>query len=161
MKENKENKSEEEWFLQLVEQKSDIMYRLAYNVLNNSADTEDAVGTAVLKAWDNRKKLCQSDRAGSWLIRVAINEANNIYRSRKKVRITDEMPEQKTEEKQDDIWDVVRKLKPKESQVVILYYYEGYSVKEIASILKIPMGTVKSRLSSARNHLRQYWRDEL
>lgn len=138
MKENKENKSEEEWLLQLVERKSDIIYRLVYNMLNNSADTEDAVGAAILKAWENRKKLYQCDKAGSWLIRVAMNEAGNIYRARKKVRITDSMPEQKIDEKQDDIWDAVRKLKPKESKVVILYYYEGYSVKEIASILKIP-----------------------
>lgn len=161
MKENKGNKSEEEWLLQLVEQKSDIMYRLVYNMLNHSADTEDVVSTAVLKAWENRKKLYQSDKAGSWLIRVAMNEASNIYRSRKKLSITDSIPEQEIDENQDNIWDAVRKLKPRESKVVILYYYEGYSVKEIASILKIPTGTVKSRLSSARNHLKQYWRDEI
>ena len=161
MKENKENKSEEEWLLQLVEQKSDIMYRLVYNILNHSADTEDVVSTAVLKAWENRKKLYQSDKAGSWLIRVAMNEASNIYRSRKKLSITDSIPEQEIDENQDNIWDAVRKLNPKESKVVILYYYEGYSIKEIASILKIPTGTVKSRLSSARNHLKKYWRDEI
>ena len=161
MKEDKGNKSEEEWLLQLVEQKSDIMYRLVYNMLNNSADTEDAVSTAILKAWENRKKLYQSDKAGSWLIRVAINEANNIYRSAKKLNITDSMPEREIDENQDNIWDAVRKLNPKESKVVILYYYEGYSVKEIASMLKIPIGTVKSRLSSARKHLKKYWRDEI
>ncbi len=161
MKENKGNKSEEEWLLQLVEQKSDIMYRLVYNMLNHSADTEDVVSTAILKAWENRKKLYQCDKAGSWLIRVAMNEASNIYRTRKKLNITDSIPEQEIDENQDNIWDAVRKLKTKESKVVILYYYEGYSVKEIASILKIPIGTVKSRLSSARNHLKQYWRDEI
>lgn len=161
MKENEGNKSEEEWLLQLVEQKSDIMYRLVYNMLNHSADTEDAVSTAILKTWENRKKLLSSDKAGSWMLRVAMNEASNIYRARKKISVTDSMPEQETDEAQDDIWDTVRKLNPRESNVVILYYYEGYSVKEIASILKIPMGTVKSRLSSARKHLRKFWRDEI
>lgn len=161
MKENKGNKSEEEWLLQLVEQKSDIMYRLVYNMLNNSADTEDVISTTILKAWENRKKLYPCDKAGSWMIRVALNEASNIYRTRKKLNITDSIPEQETDENQDDIWDAVRKLNPRESRVAILYYYEGYSVKEIASILKIPMGTVKSRLSSARKHLRKYWRDEI
>lgn len=161
MKTNKGNQGEEEWILQLVEEKSDLMYRLVYPMLNNSADAEDAVSTAVLKTWENRKRLYHSDKAGAWMIRVAMHEASNIYRSRKRINITDSIPEQETEENPDNIWDAVRKLKPKESKVVILYYYEGYSVKEIASILKMPVGTVKSRLSSARNHLRKFWRDEI
>lgn len=161
MNDNQENKSEEEWLLQLVEQKSNVMYRLVYNMLCNSADTEDVVSTAILKAWENRKKLYQSDKAGSWLVRVAMNEAGNIYRARKRLNITDSMPQQEIVENQNDIWDAVRKLNPRESKVVILYYYEGYSVKEVASMLKIPIGTVKSRLSSARKHLRKYWRDEI
>lgn len=122
MKEKQGNQSEEEWILQLMEQKGNIMYRLVYNMLNHSADTEDAVSTAILKAWENRKKLYQSDKAGGWLIRVAMNEASNIYRARKKLNITDSIPQQKLEESQDDIWDAVRKLKPRESKVVILYY---------------------------------------
>lgn len=103
MNDNQENKSEEEWLLQLVEQKSNVMYRLVYNMLCNSADTEDVVSTAILKAWENRKKLYQSDKAGSWLVRVAMNEAGNIYRARKRLNITDSMPQQEIVENQNDI----------------------------------------------------------
>ena len=62
---------------------------------------------------------------------------------------------QNQQEVSGDIWYCLEQLKQKERIVVILYYYKGFSVKEIAGILQIPEGTVKSRLSKARENLRK------
>ncbi len=63
--------------------------------------------------------------------------------------------EKSIEERTGEMWEAVLTLDEEYGKVVILYYYEGFSTKEIAKILHIPEGTVKSRLSRARSKLQQ------
>lgn len=59
-----------------------------------------------------------------------------------------------------ELYQVMGRLKKNQRLTIILYYYEGYSVKEIASIMEVTQGTVKSRLGRARSQLKQYLQEE-
>lgn len=146
-----------QYFTQVVEEEKDLLYRLAYNIMQNTADSEDAVAEAICKAWESRKKLRKPENFRSWLIRITINTAKNMTIKRNHMRPVDDIEPycQNQQEVSGDIWYCLEQLKQKERIVVILYYYKGFSVKEIAGILRIPEGTVKSRLSKARENLRK------
>ena len=103
-----------------------------------------------------------------WLIKVTINECKSVWRrlSRHSVSSLDELydngyelpvasqNEYYTADRARELWDAVMHLPAKYSIVIHLYYYEGYSIKEIASILKLPSATVGTRLSRARSILK-------
>lgn len=80
-----------------------------------------------------------------------------MLRKKKRVVLYDNLGlfEKSIEERTGEMWEAVLTLDEEYGKVVILYYYEGFSTKEIARILHIPEGTVKSRLSRARSKLKQ------
>lgn len=133
------------------------MYRLAISILKNTADAEDAVSEAILIAYENLASLKDTDRFLSWMMTIVANSSKKLLRTRKKVDLyaDTDLLEQSTQEGGNEIWDTVLTLPKEYGQVVVLYYYEGFSTKEIAGILHIPEGTVKSRLSRARHKLQQ------
>jgi RNA polymerase sigma-70 factor (ECF subfamily) len=92
---------------------------------------------------------------------ILSNVSKDMLKKKKKVDLYNEPDMLETTVKEDstEIWEFVLTLSEEYSQVVILYYYEGFTSKEIAKILHIPEGTVKSRLSRARNRLQQIIQD--
>lgn len=142
----------------LVIASEDTMYHVAKTLLRNDADCYDAIQEAIVKAFSKVHTL-RSDALGkTWLIRILINECYSILRRSKRLVSLEEFPREDAAEETEDYSDLYEALTrlPEEAKLSItLYYLEGYSVKEIASILKLSENGVKSRLARARSRLRR------
>ena len=151
-------------FEMLVIAQTDTMYRISMSMLKNEHDAEDAVHDAILTAYQNRKKLRHEEYFGTWLIRILINRCNRILKQRKRsINIGEPLPDIAARDNpylSVEIGDLIDSLPEKIRLTIILYYVEDYSVKEIKDILRIPEGTVKSRLNKGRNLLKTYLEDD-
>lgn len=146
-----------EQFCELIRIQQVSMYRYALGILKNPADAEDAVGEAILKAYARLAQLKNPDRFKAWSMSILVNEIYTMLSRKNRVELSDDMnqyQQQGISSNDRELWYVVRELPEEFRNVVILYYYDGFQTKEIAGILKISEGTVKSRLNRARKKLR-------
>lgn len=146
-----------EEFLQHIRTYTLNMYRLAFSILRNDADAEDAVSEAVLHAYEKLASLRKTENFRGWILRITANEAKRIYRKNKwssSVEWEESMSPAFYDEHH-ELWDAVMRLEQGYRDVVVLFYYEQCSLKEISNILGCREGTVKSRLYRAREQLRQ------
>ena len=146
-----------EGFTQAVTEHSRAMFRAARAILDCDADAEDAVGQAVLLAWQSRGKLREERAARAWLVKIAVNCARRLRQKNGRMLYFDDLEQLSggTRDRQyHELWEAVLSLPPESRTVVVLFYYEDLTVEQIAQTLKIPQGTVKSRLSRAREKLR-------
>lgn len=143
-------------FTSLVLEAEPTIYRVAKSILHREADVEDVAQEAILKAYQKRNRLKDIHAFRPWLTKIVINECYGLIRKGKETLPIDDGLELPAEEKEHytDLYESLRHLPPKIRITVVLYYIEGYSVTEIHSILKIPTGTVKSRLSNGRKLLK-------
>ena len=139
----------------LIMDNKDGMYRLAFSILRNDADAQDAVSEAIVLAFEKCHQLRKRSSAKSWLMQILVNSSKKIaVQSNKYVLLENEIQYEQAEEfKDDDMWDTVMELDEEFREVVVLYYYEQFSVREIGKMLRVPEGTVKSRLARAREKL--------
>ena len=146
-------------FTRLAEKYKDAVFRLAYSLLKNPADADDVVQNTLLRLYQSNKRFESDEHVRNWLMRVAVNECRMVWRSSKHPAesIDDYADTLVFEDKYDgDLFRAVMALDAKYRAVIVLYYYEGYAIGEIAQILRIPSGTVGTRLSRARNILKDY-----
>lgn len=132
------------------------MFRLAKSILQNDSDAEDATSEAILKAYDNLSKLRSFASFKPWVLKIVSNEAYLLAKRRKKVIYIEdiEISEEQTAHQTGELWSVVNTLSEEFRAITVLYYYEDLSVRNIAKVLNLPTGTVKSRLARARHKLK-------
>ena len=137
------------------------MYVLACSILKNQADAQDAVSECIVRAFENRTSLKKRTSARSWLRKILINVSRSAITKRQKVVLfaDPEQYEQEPETAEDHLWSVILELPENVRVVMVLYYYEGFSVREISTLLDIPEGTTKTRLSSGRKQLAKWIED--
>lgn len=137
------------------------MYVLAYSILKNQADAQDAVSECIVRAFENRTSLRKRTSARSWLMKILINVSRSAITKRQKVVLfaDPEQYEQEPETAEDHLWSVILELPENVRVVMVLYYYEGFLVREISTLLDIPEGTTKTRLSSGRKQLAKWIED--
>ncbi len=130
------------------------VFRLAVSCLRRRQDAEDALQEVFIKFYRHAPEFRDEEHEKAWLLRVTVNTCISMLRSPWR-RLSSPLPEDIPSPEPENRWliDLVRSLPPKYSIPIHLHYYEDYSVKEIASILRISEGTVKSRLSRARKQL--------
>lgn len=141
-------------------------YAVAYNILRRRENAEDITQDAFIKAFQNIKQLQDKAKFGAWLAVIASNLARNYLKREKRILLTDELPPPGVERHSDDVEEealrglaieqvreAIRSLPPEHYQLVVLQYYYDLKVDEIAAMLKLRPGTVKSRLFRARNKL--------
>lgn len=147
---------QKEVFAELVRENKVPMYRLAYGILRNQMDAEDAVSEAVVKAFERLNSLRDPEKFKPWMMQIVANEARKLYGKKKRVDLVEDASEMKLyhEDTKNELWDIVVRLDEKSRAVVILFYYEQLSLKEIGGVLDISEGTVKSRLFRAKEKLR-------
>lgn len=146
---------EKQAFVALVEQKSQTLFRVARAILRNEEDCNDALQEAILKAWASRHRLRSPQYAGTWITRIVINECHNILRKQAKYVLVAEVSAAGAYAPADaDVHMALDALPETLRLPVVLHYVEGYSYQEIASLLCIPLVTVRNRLFSARKKLR-------
>ena len=137
------------------------LYRVAYGLLLNRTDCADAVQEALLKAWEKRRQLREEAYFRTWLTRILINECYCMLRKKKRTIPLEELPEPAAPPDADhELHDAIARLDGKLRLPIILHYMEGYSVGEVAELLRLPAGTVKTRLFKARKILRLQLIDE-
>lgn len=152
---------DKEQFTRYILEAEATMYRISKTILINDSDCEDAVQDAVLKAYSKLGTLRDERYFKTWLIRILMNECYRKKREQSRLAPLDEGMEIPSDEKNYSyLYSAVMKLKQGLRIVIVLYYIEGYSVSEIGKILKIPEGTVKSRLCIGRRILKEELKDE-
>lgn len=145
-------KQKQENFEKLIKQEQVKLYKVAYSYVKNEQDALDIVQEAIIKGYKAFDQLKNIEYFSTWMTRILINTAIDFLKRRKEViplelswfnRGVDE------EEKivmGMDISTVFEKLKPEQKTIILLRFYYGYSIREIADFTGKPEGTVKSQL---------------
>lgn len=144
------------------------LFAAAFHICKNAQDAEDVVQDTFIQYYTIKKEFDNEQHIRAWLIRVAINKAKNASRSfwrRNRLPLEDYMETLVFETPESaDLFEVVMKLPKKYRIVIHLFYYEDYTVSEIANILKLSESNVKVRLSRGRgllrNALKEGWDDD-
>lgn len=134
---------------------SDMVYRLAFVRLADKSDAEDVLSDVFLRLVKNSKKIKSDEHLKAWLIRATINCSYSVFSSayRKHRADFNELADKITNE-EEKVLPLVLELPQKFKTIVYMHYYEGYSVEEISNLCSLSKGTVKSRLSRARQRLK-------
>lgn len=131
----------------------DDVYRLAVNYTRSAQEAEDVCQTVFLKLLEQPEITPGKEKA--WLMQVTANECRDLLRSAWwKRTVPLEQAFQIPKNQEDETIYLLRKLPPKYRVVLYLHYYEQYTTAEIAQLLKIPAGTVSTRLKRARERLK-------
>lgn len=142
---------------QLIIASEDTLYHVAKTLLSDDADCADAIQETIVKAFTKLHTLRQDSYAKTWLVKILINECYSLMRGKKRIVSLEEYqyPETAGEEADySDLYEAIRQLPTEIRICIILYYLEGYSVKETAKILDITESAVKNRLARARSRMR-------
>ncbi len=152
------NKVRKEYFLLVVKENAAIFYRYAYSVLLSKQDAEDAVSETILKAFEHLNDLKHIHKMKSWMFQILANTCKTSLSKRKTISNDRYENAQDTQNREEymDLYSCICSMEPKFREVVILYYFDELKTREIAKILNISEGTVKSRLSRAREKLKKY-----
>lgn len=158
-------KGDKEAFIKLMEKYTQDMYKVAKFRLNSEEDIGDAIQETILSAYKNICMLKNTNYFKTWLIRILINKCNDIIANNKNIVYVEEYYESsiKDEISQDKFEnniafkEVLEKLSEAYRTVIVLYYVNGFNTREISEILNEKEGTIKSRLSRAREKLREFY----
>ena len=135
----------------------------AYNsaaYLKNDEDVADAIQDTILSCYENLKSLKQNRYFKTWMIRILINKCKDMIQKKKLVTYTDQMPETPFHEEKYAAMEWIQALEPLDSKyrlVVLLYYMEGFGIREISDILDMKESTVKSRLYRGRKQIAEMY----
>ena len=145
----------------------DVVYRVAFTYCKNAYNAEDVTQEVFLRYLKSKKEFADEEHLKAWLIRVAINVSKNFLRSawfKTTVSISEHENLCAEEQTQPEIYHAVLSLPEKYRSVVLLYYYEDYTVREIAEILRRTETALQTQLQRARNMLKEKlkedWQDE-
>lgn len=137
----------------------DTVYRVALNGCRTLADAEDVTQNTFIKLWQYQESFEDLEHVRKWLIRVAVNECHNLWRAPwiKKTAYLEDVKEEPSfsMKERSELYYAVLELPIKYRQVVHLYYFEEYSVKEIAELMKMSETAVQTRLLRAREKLKE------
>ena len=150
-------KHDDQAFVELIELVKQDMYKTARSYLHKQEDIADAIQETILKCYEKLSTLKKDSYFKTWMIRILINNCNEMLRHKGRVFPTMEMEEGIFEEPGyvDCEWkEILASLDEKYQVVMLLYYSKSLSVKEIAALLEISQNTVLTRLSRARKQLR-------
>ncbi len=147
---------ERKFFIAEIETCSDMMYRVAWSILRNDADVQDALQDAALKAWEKRDKLRDEKFFRTWITRILINACYDTQRKRRRIVSMDEIPESTVSNAPDpDLALALQALPEKLRLPLVLCYSEGMSYEEAADVLRIPITTLRGRLRRGKEELRK------
>ncbi len=137
----------------------DMVYRIAYTYLHSTADAEDIAQETFLKLYLRKEPFPDAESEKAWLIRVTLNACCNLKKSFWQSRRS-EMPEQMPSAvcasvEESKLYHAIFSLPEKYRTVILLYYYEDYSVKEIAALIGRNASTIQTQLERGRKKLKK------
>ena len=135
------------------------VYLLAMVMMGNISDAEDVTQTVFLKAWEKKPDFRDVDHEIAWILTTTRNQCKDIHKSfyrRKRADLENAPEPQVTLETQMDseIWEALQSLAEKYRMVLYLYYYEGYSVRELSVILRRRESTLQTQLATGRKQMK-------
>jgi len=154
----KSKKGNNSAFSVLIKSYEKDLYKVAIAMTKNDDDALDCIQEAILQAYISIKDLRQDEYFKTWLIKILINKCNALLKKNKKILNLDVNTSKNDTVEQSDrleLKDSINNLDSDLKIIVILYYYEDMSIKDISESLNIPQGTIKSRLSRARSKLKE------
>lgn len=163
----KKAKEDDEAFDELINSMKNDLYCIARTRLDNLDDIADAIQDTILTCYKNIQKLKNNKVFKTWLIKILISKCNNIYNKKKKYNISIEENEMdKYIEVNDNLEKMnfemfIRNLSLDEQTILTLYYYSGYTTKEIGHIMGKNENTIKTKIRRAKDKLREEYGGEL
>ena len=152
-------------FEELMHARIDAIYRLSFAIVGDEADARDSTQEAFIAAWRRIRELRDPARFDAWLQRIAVNAARMTLRARGRRRVR-EIPSgdiatlagvsDRTQPERSDpdlLGAALGRLSVDQRTILVLHHLEGQGIAEMAQVLEIPVGTVKSRLHAARGAL--------
>ena len=151
---------DQEYFTAQAEASTGLLYRVAYTILRNDADCQDAVQEALLRAWTGRDKLRDRQLFRTWLTRILINASHDILRKRKPTVPLENAREVSEAFPDTALSEALGRLPEKLRLPLMLCYSENMTHAEISRALGIPATTVQSRLRKGKAMLRKELNEE-
>ena len=168
---NRSLKGDQDAYTELIKSIQVEMYKIANSQLNNIDDVNDAIQETIIHSYDKLHTLKNYNFFKTWIIRILINECNNIHRKRKKQlglfsKVSDSIEvvsstEKDIQNKENDMdFDLlIKHLNYDERLILTLYYKNKYTPTEISNILNTNVNTVKSRFLRAKKKLQQLYKE--
>ena len=156
-------KGDREAFTQLVVTNERMLSRVAMATLKNPDDAADAVQDTVLQAWESLGQLRQARYFKTWVVRILLNKCADIQRGQSHYAFVEELPESAEEPDWDTRVDVRRamaKLGDQDQLILSLFYYDDFSVRQIAEALSLSEGAVRTRLTRSRDRFKKSFLQE-
>lgn len=151
-----------EEFARRIVAMTDVLYRVAWSQLRQEADREDAVQETIRRAWEKRDRLRDERYMQTWVVRILLNVCDTQRRKNARMLPQEHIPAASRVDGRDTpLLDALFTLEEKFRLPLQLRYVEGYSVAEVARMLRLPEGTVKSRLSRGRSKLKALLEEEV
>lgn len=145
-------------FSTLIKNYEKDLYKVAIAITKNEDDALDCIQETILQSYISIKNLKNDEYFKTWLIKILINKCNELLKKNKKrlnIDATITGNSQIEDADKIDIRDSIDSLDDELKILIVLYYYEDMSINDISEVLNIPQGTIKSRLSRARNKLKK------
>ena len=153
-------KGNEAAFEKLVKSGSEKLYKTAFLYVRNKEDALDVLQETICKAFTTIDQVKQPEYFSTWLTRILINTAYDLLRKRKRLVLDEdfirEMPDtsEKDIENKMDLVNAIHKLDERYRMVIILFYYQSLSIREISKVLEKPENTVKTYLRRGKMELK-------
>ena len=145
-------------FIGWMKERNHKYYKIGWTYLYNHHDIEDVLQTTIIKVYNKVDQLKEEQYFETWVTSILINECKSLLRKRGREKVIDYIEAVETPYEDTpliEFKEVIDQLEDFHREVIILKYITGYSQEEIASILDIPVGTVKSRIYRGLKHLRE------
>lgn len=138
------------------------LFRICFSQLPSAQDREDAVQEALARAWRKRGQLREEGYLQTWLVRILLNVCHDMQRRGQRMVPTAEieLPVQDTSP-DGALREALLALPEKYRLPILLYYLEGYPLRQVAQMLRVPENTVKTRLSRGRQQLKERLHEEV
>lgn len=160
---------EEKAFTELILKYEQDLYKIAFTRLKTQYDIDEAIQETMISAFNHMKDLKDTDKFKKWIIKILINKCNEIYRKRF-LRIVpfDEIDEYKIVDNVNsdleaklDFYSIINSLDKRERTIMVLYYNEKYTTKEIGEILNKNENSIKTIIRRAKLKLRDKYQGKL
>jgi RNA polymerase sigma factor (sigma-70 family) len=145
---------------EIYDRNFDSVYRISYMYMRNKYDAEDITQSVFTKMITKNKMFENIDHEKAWLTLVTINTCKNHFKTWWNRNVSYEEIELGKNDSKDEVLEVVLNLPIKYKDIIYLYYYEGYSTKEIASLIGKNENTIRSNLKRARHLLKEALKED-
>lgn len=143
------------YFIQELEAHSGTLYRVAYSILRDDDACKDAMQDTALKAWEKRHTLRENRFFRTWITRILINMCYDTQRKRRRILSLEALPEPSVAPPDPALALALHALPEKLRIPLVLCYAEGMSYEEAASVLRLPVSTLRGRIHRAKGELRK------